>query len=53
MMTTNQKNDVPSWTRLILSILVPLAVAALAAWAFVVVVSYIMSTTPCQRMGTC
>ncbi|MDQ2727082.1 MAG: hypothetical protein M3Y91_04260 [Actinomycetota bacterium] len=52
-MTTNHNNDEPSWTRLILSIIVPLAVAALASWALVVVVSYILSTTPCQRMGTC
>ncbi|MDQ2724299.1 MAG: hypothetical protein M3Y36_02215 [Actinomycetota bacterium] len=52
-MTDKQESDQPSWTQLILSILGSLAVAALAAWAFVVVVSYILNTTPCQRMGTC
>lgn len=52
-MTSNHNSDEPSWTRLILSILVPLAVAALCTWGLVLVIGYLMSTTPCQRMGTC
>lgn len=52
-MTDKQRPKDPSWSRLILTIVGSLAGAAISAWAFVVVVSYILSTTPCQRVGTC
>ena len=47
------REDPHFWALTIIGILVNAVIVAVCVYTFIDLVQYLLSTTPCQRMGTC